>query len=256
MTDAMEEAHGGEADANPLDETCPPFAKPRGGRPILCGTYGCTLPNNHRGLHALPAGDQGRSSRKRAKTEKLDEVFEETDPPATQDPDARYDDLSDEDPPAAPPRLPTKPPAQTSAPEPRPIEAVAGLCKKTPYCQRYKNHPGARPRTQPPHAPAKPPRAEGKQTFVPRALPSKYGRYAHACSSCVCEQACARPPRLATRLCVAPSHFGTPERAASRPHATRIPAAVAPPATRVSAASSRLTLSSSTRAWWLPAGSR
>ena len=172
-TDAMEEARDGDADANQLDETSAAFAKPRGARPILCGTYGCTLPNNHRGLHCLPVGDQGRSSRKRAKTEKLDEVFEENDPPASQEPDAPDEDLSDEDLPAAPPR--PKPSyardsvSQTYAPEARPIEAVAGLCKKTPYCQRYKNHPGARPRTQPPHAPTKPPRAEGSGLLSPSA---------------------------------------------------------------------------------------
>ena len=41
------------------------------GRGVLCGTFGCTLPNNHRGLHRLPQQEEpGR--RKRAKMEAAD----------------------------------------------------------------------------------------------------------------------------------------------------------------------------------------
>jgi hypothetical protein len=36
--------------------------------PLLCGTFGCSLPNNHAGLHAVPSDSGGRGSRARHTT--------------------------------------------------------------------------------------------------------------------------------------------------------------------------------------------
>ena len=119
------------------------------GKPIvMCGTYGCTLPNNHKGLHCFPVEEgAGRGARKRAKVVEPDEdaaaasAAAADDDPEDPNDSANESEAAEKAPSSKAGRGPRQPKV-TVAPEPRPQEAVAGLCKKTPFCQRLKNHPG------------------------------------------------------------------------------------------------------------------
>ena len=66
----LNEMEGGESSQDGLFDPLPPRYMP----PLqhMCGTYGCTLPNNHRGLHKIPE-DEASTSRKRRRPEFLGE---------------------------------------------------------------------------------------------------------------------------------------------------------------------------------------
>ena len=129
------------------------------GRAIhLCGTFGCTLPNNHRGLHRIPSADQAEGRRKRLKPEKSDVKTGQgrTGASASADAEDEYADAYVDA------ELPPPPTAAASAHQSAFFELPERerdgggkklsadkkqlLCKKTAYCQRFLNHPG-RPRT-------------------------------------------------------------------------------------------------------------
>ena len=185
------------------------FKPPRGQAIVRCGTYGCILANNHRGLHCFPAGaEEGRASRKRSKPDDAQDAnggrsgsAAPSADIAAADDDADGEQVDDDDeaadsaaPPAPrkaqkgggkPPA--SKPPAPEAA---RPTIYVAGLCKKIPFCQRLKNHPGA-PLARSPggviHSTARA-RANAHATpRGPRARPSPR-------ATCLPATACAFPP--------------------------------------------------------------
>ena len=112
-----------------------------------CGTFGCTLPNNHAGLHNLPIDmmSGGRAPRERTKKPRIDDEVllppaparsSAARPPADRRPHDRPDKK------AVPTAGPRKASSQSRAPAMRPLVEVHEVCKKVPFCQRAANHPG------------------------------------------------------------------------------------------------------------------
>jgi hypothetical protein len=101
----------------------------------LCGTWGCTLANNHFGLHRMPESDQPR---KRMKKKQYDEG-EPTQPSGSRGGAAKSKALAGA----------TTSPKPKAQPKPRaPAGAAPGsllapaTCARTPHCQRPAHHPG------------------------------------------------------------------------------------------------------------------
>ena len=207
----------------------------------ICGTFGCTLPNNHRGLHALPEDEEGGPRRKRSKAV---------------EPDARTSGRGSSPQPA---RRPVKAPASTPVddevgeppltaaasskssvpPAPPssddgmtnlvrvPLEPREGLCKKMQFCQRAKNHPGVRLSQR---AFSRVPSLDvllgalaskraAKRSRCAAAEPSQHPPV-RALAACFA-QACARPQSRASRRSAAFGPFATAARARSQRRATR-----------------------------------
>ena len=112
----------------------------------LCGTFGCILPNNHRGLHQLPTDDEGR--RKRPKFDKAASVGNSKEMGAV-DQTALGDDVDDKESDGRGYDMPGDDDDGDAVAEVQVERKVAGvhpkvkLCRKTPHCSRYFNHPGA-----------------------------------------------------------------------------------------------------------------
>ena len=124
-------AHGAE------DELTKPICKPFREKP-LCGTFGCTLPNNHRGLHRIPSeeGPTGRGRRARSDARREPAAG----PPERSKPASQP---SDEDASASASSWPARDVASGAAEEAgEEAEGNPYRCPRHPLCVRGRKHPG------------------------------------------------------------------------------------------------------------------